>query len=64
MTEIVNLSRFRKAAAKQDATRQAAANRVKFGRDKATREREAQAEARRRAVLDGAALDQEKPEPA
>lgn len=59
MAEIVNLNRFRKAAAKQEATRQAEANRVKFGRDKATKARDAQAEQRRQALLDGAALEQE-----
>jgi hypothetical protein len=57
MAEIVNLNRFRKAAAKQDATRQAEANRAKFGRDKATKAREALAERQRQALLDGAALE-------
>jgi len=57
MAEIVNLNRFRKAAAKQEATRQAEANRVKFGRDKATKMREIEAERRRQALLDGAALE-------
>jgi hypothetical protein len=56
MAEIVNLNRHRKAVARQQAERQAEANRVKFGRDKGAREREAQEEARRRALLDGAAL--------
>ncbi|RKK03058.1 DUF4169 family protein [Pseudoroseomonas wenyumeiae] len=64
MAEIVNLNRHRKAQARQQAERQAEANRVKFGRDKATRLREEQEEARRRALLDGAALEPEKPEPA
>jgi hypothetical protein len=59
MAEIVNLNRHRKVQARQQAERQAEANRVKFGRDKATRQREAQEEARRRALLDGAALEQE-----
>ena len=63
MAEIVNLNRHRKAQARQQAERQAEANRVKFGRDKATRLREGQEEARRRALLDGAALEPEKPEP-
>jgi hypothetical protein len=63
MAEIVNLNRHRKAQARQQAERQAEANRVKFGRDKATRLREEQEEARRRALLDGAALESGKPEP-
>ena len=63
MAEIVNLNRHRKAQVRQQAERQAESNRVKFGRDKATRLREEQEEARRRALLDGAALEAEKPEP-
>lgn len=62
MAEIVNLNRFRKAAAREEAARQADANRVKYGRDKATRQREAQEEARRRALLDGAALEKDTPD--
>jgi hypothetical protein len=62
MAEIVNLNRHRKAQARQQAERQAEANRIKFGRDKATRLREEQEEARRRALLDGAALESGKPE--
>ncbi len=61
MAEIVNLNRHRKAAARAQEERQAEANRVKFGRDRLTRLRDAEEEARRRAVLDGARLD--KPEP-
>ncbi len=57
MAEIVNLNRFRKAAAREDAARQAEANRVKYGRDKATKLRDAREEARRQALLDGAALE-------
>ncbi|MBC9177790.1 DUF4169 family protein [Pseudoroseomonas ludipueritiae] len=63
MAEIVNLNRHRKAQARQKAERQAEANRVKFGRDKATRLRDEQEEARRRALLDGAVLEPGKPEP-
>jgi hypothetical protein len=62
MAEIVNLNRHRKALARQQAEQQAKANRARFGRDKATREREAQEEARRRALLDGAALPTAEPE--
>lgn len=54
MAEIVNLNRHRKAAARAAAAQQAAANRVKFGRTPAERAREAEAEDRRRALLDGA----------
>jgi hypothetical protein len=57
MPEIVNLNRHRKAAARAEQARQAEANRVKFGRDKPTRLREAEEEARRRALLDGARLE-------
>jgi hypothetical protein len=62
MAEIVNLNRFRKAAARQEAARQADANRVKFGRDKATKARDTQVEQRREALLDGAALEKPSPE--
>ncbi|HWL80796.1 MAG TPA: DUF4169 family protein [Roseomonas sp.] len=54
MAEIVNLNQRRKAAAQQAESRQAAANRVKFGRSKAEKTRDAAAEAQRRALLDGA----------
>jgi len=54
MAEIVNLNQHRKAATRQAEARQAAANRVKFGRSKAEKAREAEREARRRALLDGA----------
>lgn len=57
MAEIVNLNRHRKQAARAQEARQAEANRVKFGRDKATRAREAEAEEKRRALLDGARLE-------
>jgi hypothetical protein len=60
MAEIVNLNRHRKAVARQQAEQQAEANRRKFGRDKATRQRETQEEDRRRALLDGAALPPDK----
>lgn len=54
MAEIVNLNRHRKAAARAEAERQAAANRVKHGRTKAEKARDAAEETRRRAILDGA----------
>jgi hypothetical protein len=57
MAEIVNLNRHRKAVARAEQERQAEANRVKFGRDKATRLREVEEETRHRALLDGARLE-------
>lgn len=54
MAEIVNLNKARKARAKQEAEAQAAANRVKHGRNKAEKANDARAEARRQALLDGA----------
>ncbi|MXP62360.1 DUF4169 family protein [Roseomonas sp. M0104] len=54
MAEIVNLNQRRKAAARQAEARQATANRVKFGRSKAEKARDATVEAQRRALLDGA----------
>lgn len=40
MGDVVNLNRYRKAVKQDGKRRQAEANRVKFGRDKVTRERE------------------------
>lgn len=54
MAEIVNLNKARKARAKQEAEAQAAANRVRHGRTKAEKANDAQAETRRKALLDGA----------
>lgn len=54
MAEIVNLNKARKARAKQEAEAQAAANRLKHGRNKAEKANDARAEARRQALLDGA----------
>ena len=57
MAEIVNLNRARKVKARADAGRQAEANRAKFGRTKAERDREAAEAARRETLLDGARRD-------
>ncbi len=57
MGDIVNLRNQRKARARRAAEEQAAANRAKHGRTRAQREADLQAEARRRALLDGARLD-------
>ena len=54
MAEIVNLNRARKAKAKADAGRQAEANRAKFGRTKAEKDRVVAEQVRRDALLDGA----------
>lgn len=54
MAEIVNLNRARKARAKAEAAREAAANRAKHGRTGAEKANDRRAEARRRALLDGA----------
>ena len=52
--EIVNLSKARKAQARKEAEAQAAANRTKHGRTKAEKANDARAEARAKALLDGA----------
>jgi Domain of unknown function (DUF4169) len=57
MVGIVNLNRARKAKARTEAEGTAAANRAKHGRTAAERNRDERAEARRRALLDGAKLD-------
>jgi hypothetical protein len=54
MAEIVNLNKARKARAKAEQATEAAANRTKHGRTKAEKQNDARAEARRRALLDGA----------
>jgi hypothetical protein len=54
MAEIVNLNRVRKARAKAEQETSAAANRAKFGRTAAEKANDRTAEARRKALLDGA----------
>ncbi len=54
MGGIVNLNKARKARAKAEAGRQAEANRAKFGRTKAEKDRAAAEQARSDALLDGA----------
>lgn len=57
MAEIINLNRARKAKLKDEAEKQAAENRVKFGRTKAEKRRD-QAESDRAArELDGKKRD-------
>ena len=57
MAEIVNLNKARKARAKAERQAEAAANRVKHGRTGAEKAADRTAEARRRALLDGARLE-------
>ncbi len=51
--DIVNLRRVRKAKSKAGKVEKAAANRVRFGRTKAERDREALEQARVRRVFEG-----------
>lgn len=53
MGEIVNLRRTRKDRARGDREKQAAENRVRFGRTAAEREAQAAAETKAARVLDG-----------
>lgn len=64
MGEIVNLRQVKKQRAKAEAAAQAAENRTKFGRTPAEKQTEAAAEARRRALLDGARIEQGSQDPA
>jgi Domain of unknown function (DUF4169) len=54
--DIVNLNKVRKSKARDEKDRQADVNRTKFGRDKAERAHDAEAEKRRALILDGAKL--------
>ncbi|WP_375249011.1 DUF4169 family protein [Sphingomonas sp.] len=54
MAEVVNLRRFRRARARDDAAAQAAANRAAFGRTKDEKAATSAEIARRDALLDGA----------
>lgn len=57
MGDVINLNRFRKARAKAMHARDADANRARFGRTAAERDRDEADAARRKALLDGAKLD-------
>ena len=57
MAEIVNLNRARKARDREAEQARAAANRAAHGRTKAERKADAEARAKRDALLDGARLD-------
>ena len=58
MGEIVNLNKARKALLRQQAVATAAANRAKHGRTRAEKANDARAEARAKALLDGAKKDE------
>lgn len=58
MGDVINLNRFRKARDKAARGAEADANRRKFGRTKAEKAVEEREDARRKALLDGAKLDE------
>lgn len=60
MVEIVNLKRVRKDKARRDRESEAAANRRRFGRTKAEKATDNDAETRARQSLDGKQLEPEK----
>ena len=57
MGDVINLNRFRKARDKAAKAQDADANRHSFGRTKAEKTAEENEEARRKALLDGAKLE-------
>jgi len=57
MGDVVNLRQWRRSRAKEEDASRAAANRAAFGRTKAQKQRDEAEEARRRALLDAAKLD-------
>ncbi|MBI3196948.1 MAG: DUF4169 family protein [Rhodospirillales bacterium] len=61
MAEIVNLRRARKDKARRDRESEADANRRRFGRTKAEKSADKDAETRARRSLDAKRLDREKP---
>lgn len=62
MAEIVNLNKARKARARDEAARQAAANRVRHGRTKAEKENDRRARERHKDAADAARLDSSGPD--
>jgi hypothetical protein len=60
MADIINLNKARKRKARADAERQAAENRVRFGRTRGQKEQDAAAEEEARRRMDG--LRREKPQ--
>jgi hypothetical protein len=61
MAEVVNLKRARKDKARHERENEAEANRRRFGRTKAQKASDKDAEARARRTLDDKVLDREKP---
>ncbi len=58
MGKVVNLNKHRKQAAREAAKEQAAANRVRYGRSKEQKQRDARAEQEARRRLDGLQREQ------
>jgi hypothetical protein len=62
MGDIVNLSKYRKQRQRTEQTKQAAENRVRFGRDKSDRARTRSEQDRRNQDLDGKRRDDGRPD--
>lgn len=58
MGDVINLNHFRKSRAKAAKPQETDANRRKFGRTKAEKAIEEREDARRKALLDGAKLEE------
>jgi hypothetical protein len=58
MGDVINLNQFRKGRTKAAKTQEADANRRKFGRTKTEKAVEESEDARRKALLDGAKLEE------
>lgn len=63
MAELINLNKARKAKARADAERQAAENRVRFGRSKAQKQQDAAETEAMRRKLDALHLEPPKDRP-
>ncbi len=61
MSKVINLNKARKQRAREDAARQAAENRVRFGRSKAEKARDTALEEEARQRMDGLRRDPEEP---
>ncbi len=61
MADIVNLRRARKDKARREHESEAAANRRRFGRTRAEKAADKDAQARTERTLDGKRIDREKP---
>jgi uncharacterized protein DUF4169 len=62
MGDIVNLSKYRKQRQRTEQGKQAAENRVRFGRDKSDRARTRTEQDRRKQDLDGKRRDDDRPD--